>query len=42
MVNNPAKAVEHLAALKEICVIPCEEYADLEQAITAYRAGHRK
>jgi len=42
MVNNPAKAAEHLAALKEICLIPCEEYADLEKAIAAYRAGHRK
>lgn len=42
MVDNPAKAAEHLAALKEICLIPCEEYADLEKAIAAYRAGHRK
>jgi len=42
MVNNPAKAAEHLAALKEICLIPCEEYADLKKAIAAYRAGHRK
>jgi Flp pilus assembly protein TadD len=42
MVNNPAKAAEHLAALKEICVIPCEEYADLEKAIAAYRTQHRK
>ena len=42
MVNNLAKAEEHLAALKEICLIPCEEYADLEKAIAAYRAGHKK
>jgi tetratricopeptide (TPR) repeat protein len=42
MVNNLAKAEEHLAALKEICLIPCEEYADLEKAIAAYRAGPRK
>jgi hypothetical protein len=42
MVNNPAKAAEHLAALKAICLIPCEEYADLEKAIAAYRAAHRK
>jgi len=42
MVNNLPKAEEHLAALKEICLIPCEEYADLEKAIAAYRTGHRK
>jgi Flp pilus assembly protein TadD len=37
MVNNPAKAEEHLAALKEICVVACEEYEDLEKAIAEYR-----
>ena len=38
MVNNLAKAEEHLAALKRICLIPCEEYTDLEKAIGAYLA----
>ena len=42
MVNNLAKAEEHLAALKQICLIPCEEYADLEKAIAAYRQGTGK
>jgi Flp pilus assembly protein TadD len=42
MVNNLPKAEEHLAELKQICLIPCEEYADLEKAISAYRAGHRE
>ena len=42
MVNNLAKAEEHLAALKQICVIPCEEYVDLEKAIAAYRQGTGK
>ena len=42
MVNNLPKAEEHLAALKEICVIPCEESADLEKAIGAYQARHGK
>jgi Flp pilus assembly protein TadD len=42
MVNNLAKAEEQLAALKEICLIPCEEYADLENAIATYRAAHSK
>ena len=38
--NNLAKAEEHLAALKQICVIPCEEYEDLEAEIARYRAQH--
>ena len=32
------KAEEHLAALRRICLIPCEEYEDLEKAIADYRA----
>jgi Flp pilus assembly protein TadD len=39
IVDNPAKAEEHLAALRKICLIPCEEYADLEQKIAAYRGN---
>ena len=42
MVNNLAKAEEHLAALKQIYLIPCEEYADLEKASAAYRQGTGK
>lgn len=38
MVKNPAKAEEHLAALRRICLIPCEEYGDLEKKIAEYRA----
>jgi len=37
MVGDLAKAEEHLAALRRICLLPCEELADLERAITAYR-----
>lgn len=37
LVNDLAKAEEHLAALKKICLIPCEEYDDLKRAIAAYR-----
>jgi Flp pilus assembly protein TadD len=37
MVNNLAKAEEHLAALQKICLIPCEEYADLKKKIEKYR-----
>lgn len=36
MVGNVGKAEEHLAALRNICLVPCEEYEDLEKAITAY------
>jgi Flp pilus assembly protein TadD len=41
--DNLAKAEEHLAALKQICLLPCEEYEDLEAEILRYRArnaGH--
>lgn len=37
IVNNPAKAEEHLAALRRICLIPCEEYEDLKKALAEYR-----
>src|SRR2546429_5039099 len=36
LANEVQKAQEQLAALREICLIPCEEYEDLEKAITAY------
>ena len=35
--DDLAKAEEHLAALRQICLIPCEEYEDLKKAIAAYR-----
>jgi hypothetical protein len=31
-----AKAREHLAALEQICLIPCEEYDDLKRVIVEY------
>ena len=37
MVGNLAKAEEQLMALKEICLIECEEYEDLKAKIAAYR-----
>ena len=37
MVHDLPKAEEHLAALERICLIPCEEHADLAKAIVAYR-----
>jgi Flp pilus assembly protein TadD len=36
--DNLPKAEEHLAALKEICLLRCEEYDDLKKAIDDYRA----
>src|SRR5262249_28953938 len=42
MVDNLAKAEEHLASLRRICLIPCEQYKDLEAAIAAYRQRTRK
>src|SRR5580765_889174 len=33
MVNNLAKAEEHLAALQTICLVPCEELDDLRKKI---------
>jgi Flp pilus assembly protein TadD len=42
MVNNLAKAEEHLAALQQICLIPCEEFEELKEKIEAYkRSGKR-
>ena len=35
-------AEKHLAALKEICLLPCEELDDLERAIATYRAKGSK
>ena len=37
--GDPAGAERHLAALKAICLLPCEELTDLERAIAQYRAG---
>ena len=34
--GNLARAKEHLAALEQICLIPCDEYGDLERAIAEY------
>ena len=37
MVGNLPAAERHLAALRSICVISCEELRDLEKAIAEYR-----
>lgn len=42
VLGEPAKAQQLLAALENLCLIPCDEYDDLKRAITAYKtlAGH--
>jgi len=37
MVNDLPNADKHLAALRDICLLPCEELTDLEKAVAAYR-----
>lgn len=39
MVDNLAKAEEHLAALKGICLLPCDEVGILQGKISEYRKG---
>lgn len=39
MAKNLAKAEEHLAALDRLCLLPCEEYADLNAKIVGYKKG---
>ncbi len=42
VLRNLAKAEEHLAALEQICLIPCEEYGDLRKAIATYRGPEKQ
>jgi len=37
MVGDVPNAEKHLAALRAICLLPCEELTDLERAIAKYR-----
>ena len=41
MTGDLASAEKHLAALREICLLPCEELDDLDKAVAAYRAKPR-
>jgi Flp pilus assembly protein TadD len=38
LVNDLRSAEKHLGALRSICLLQCEELADLEKAIAAYRS----
>ncbi|HXF79556.1 MAG TPA: tetratricopeptide repeat protein [Usitatibacter sp.] len=39
MVGDLPNAEKHLAALRAICLLPCEELTDLEEAVAKYRSG---
>jgi len=38
LTGNLAGAQKHLAALREICLLPCDELKDLERAVARYQA----
>ncbi len=38
MVNDLPSAEKHLAELRKICLLPCEELGDLEKAVAAYKS----
>lgn len=42
MKGDLAKAEERLAALDNICRLPCAEYTDLKKAVAAYKANGNK
>ena len=42
MVNDPAKAKEHLAALDKLCFFGCSEYTELKKAIAEYELKTKK
>ena len=37
LVNNIAKAEEHLGALNKLCMLPCGEYTEIRKAVEDYR-----
>lgn len=41
MVNDLPNAEKHLAMLRSICLLQCDELADLEKAVVAYRAKRK-
>ena len=42
MVNDLPSAEKHLALLRSICLLQCEELADLEKAVKQYRARQKQ
>ncbi len=41
MIGDLANAEKHLAALRNICLLPCEELTDLEKAVAEFRAKRK-
>jgi Flp pilus assembly protein TadD len=41
LTGDLANAEKHVAALRDICLLPCEELTDLERAVAEYRAKKR-
>lgn len=41
LVGDLASAEQHLAALRGICLLPCEELRDLEKGVAQYKARTR-
>jgi Flp pilus assembly protein TadD len=41
LMNDLGSAEKHLAALRDICLLPCEELADLEKAVASYRSKRK-
>ena len=41
IMGDVQSAERHLAALREICLIPCEELDDLDKAVKQYRAKYK-
>jgi len=42
MKNDLVNAEKHLAALDRLCLLPCEEHADLKAKIAAYKQEERR
>jgi Flp pilus assembly protein TadD len=42
IVNDLAKAEQHLAALQAICLIPCEEFDELKEKIEDYKRSNKR
>ena len=40
--GEPAQAEVHLAAIRQICLVPCEEFGELQRAIEIYRASAKR
>jgi hypothetical protein len=42
MLNDLPNAEKHLAMLRSICLLQCEELADLEKAVAQYRTRQKR